>query len=333
MVIKEITSARKSIFLNSQTFFKFRHFLGDQRGNIIIMAALLLPLFVGAMGLGVEISYRYQQQRKIQNAADLGVHAAAVRWSAGDASSAYEPAGEFVAEKADWKANDGTATWNIPPSQGAFTSGTGPNGGDVIELVLTESQPRLFSSIYDSSDVVLTARAVAEVQVGAEACILSLSETDSGATSLGGNTTVTLTSCVIASNSNAPDAYDQYGNATLTADCISVVGQAETTAQTNLTKCWGPKEYQKEMKDPYEDVVQPIVEGPCVSWRDVDHLSVITPSWPHTEGVMSMRFCSRDVQLHDTYTFAPGALYSRRCRHDSQCQWRLERDQCDDIPD
>lgn len=69
----------------------------DESGNIIILAALIMPLMVGGMGLGVEMSYRYQQQRKIHHAADVAAHGAAVRAAFGDQETTYRANGRQLA--------------------------------------------------------------------------------------------------------------------------------------------------------------------------------------------------------------------------------------------
>ena len=56
-----------------------RRFGEDRSGTILIMAALLLPIFVGALGLGAEVSFWYFTQRKIQNSADVAAYAGAVK--------------------------------------------------------------------------------------------------------------------------------------------------------------------------------------------------------------------------------------------------------------
>ncbi len=50
---------------------------GDERGNVAVIAALMLPVLVGVTGLGVEGSYWYLTQRKMQNASDSAVITAA----------------------------------------------------------------------------------------------------------------------------------------------------------------------------------------------------------------------------------------------------------------
>jgi Flp pilus assembly protein TadG len=58
-------------------FRKPRRLLRDQRGNIAIITALVLPVVVGVFALGFETAYWDQTQRSMQNAADSAAGAAA----------------------------------------------------------------------------------------------------------------------------------------------------------------------------------------------------------------------------------------------------------------
>src|SRR3974390_3861208 len=64
----------------------------DQRGNVAVMMAFLLPVLCGAMGLGFEITDWYMQTRSMQNAADSAVLAAAP-----NGSSSYNVEADAVA--------------------------------------------------------------------------------------------------------------------------------------------------------------------------------------------------------------------------------------------
>jgi Flp pilus assembly protein TadG len=50
---------------------------GDQRGTVAVMMALLLPVLIGGLGLGFEVSNWYLKTRAMQNAADAAAIAAA----------------------------------------------------------------------------------------------------------------------------------------------------------------------------------------------------------------------------------------------------------------
>ena len=138
------------------------------------MAAIVLPVMVGAMALGAEMSLRYFQQRNVHHAADLAAHGAGVRFAFGDPESVYEPIGRELAVSASWD-ESGTYAVNIPPQNGRFAGqSVGPNGGSLMEVVLTEVKPRLFSKIWNNSDLTISAYAVAEVLQKRDACVLAL---------------------------------------------------------------------------------------------------------------------------------------------------------------
>ena len=50
----------------------------DERGTVAIMMGALLPVLIGTLGLGFEVSYWYMTNRSMQNAADAAAIAAAI---------------------------------------------------------------------------------------------------------------------------------------------------------------------------------------------------------------------------------------------------------------
>jgi Flp pilus assembly protein TadG len=71
---------------------KLRRLQCDAKGNIAIMAGLLAPVLIGGMGLAMESTYWYVDQRGMQNAADAAALAAAT-----DGSSSYQTTASAVA--------------------------------------------------------------------------------------------------------------------------------------------------------------------------------------------------------------------------------------------
>src|SRR5579859_7711620 len=54
-----------------------RSILLDKRGNVLVLAALMLPVLLAVLGLGFETANWYQVRRAMQNAADSAAVAAA----------------------------------------------------------------------------------------------------------------------------------------------------------------------------------------------------------------------------------------------------------------
>jgi len=76
-----------TLSLSRNSLAKAVHALGslraDQRGNVAVMMAFLLPILCGAMGIGFEVTNWYMQTRSMQNAADSAALAAAANNSSG----------------------------------------------------------------------------------------------------------------------------------------------------------------------------------------------------------------------------------------------------------
>ncbi|MDH3196185.1 MAG: pilus assembly protein TadG-related protein, partial [Hyphomicrobiales bacterium] len=244
----------------------------DNRGGTAVLAAIMFPAVIGGFGLGAEAGYWYFTQRQMQHAADVAAHAAGIRKRSGDDFATYEAVALKIAIDSDFRANIGTIEVNSPPSTGSYGPG-GANaalGNDAVEVILTENLPRLFTAIFSNTSVPIKSRAVVLIKDGSVACILALGPTESQGVSIGGNSTVTLDGCDVASNSLMPTAYDQGGGPSMTTGCIHTVGQANVNGGTlNLTDpdCPAIDEYAPTTADPYKDRAEPSVSGNCQNFN------------------------------------------------------------------
>lgn len=161
-------------------------FLADRSGGVVIFVAVAMPVLVGGMGLGAETGYRYYNQRLLQHAADFAAHAGAVRKSKESNDDAIRAASHNVAVGSGF--DDTLGVIDVEPHH------TWMAPDDSVEVILTETRPRLFSAIFSKEDVVIAARAVAAMTAqGYSGCILALSQTASGAVTVTGSTNVNLT--------------------------------------------------------------------------------------------------------------------------------------------
>ncbi len=290
-------------------------FCADRSGGVVVFVALAMPVLVGGMGLGAETGYRYYNQRVLQHAADFAAHAGAVRKFKGDTKAAIDTAALNVAVSSDYSELVGTIAVNTPPATGGFT--TEPSA---VEVILTETRPRLFSAVFSDQPVIIGARAVAAANGPAmPACVLALSKTASGALTVTGSTNVSLTSCSVASNSKAADSFKMSGlGSYLTTDCVSSSGGAQTTNNLTLVECDRPDVNAPPVNDPYYWVMEPDTSViPCQSVYPGGNTQVGRPNqatsvvpvqtWTHPGGtaVPVMRFCN-GLDLKGDVTFAPG---------------------------
>jgi hypothetical protein len=210
---------------------------------------------VGGMGLGAETGYRYYNQRLLQHAADFAAHAGAVHKYKDETKTEIDVAALNVAVASEYDHTLGTITVNIPPVSGAFTGEP-----SAVEVILTETRPRLFSAIFSDTPVVIAARAVAAANgLVQPACILALSTTASPALTVTGSTNIKLNDCAVASNSTADDSFKMSGlGSYLETDCVSTVGGAETTSNLTLVNCESPTTLPHPgVQDPYSWIPEP----------------------------------------------------------------------------
>ena len=297
---------------------RLKAFLSDRRGGVIIYVALTMPVLVGGMGLGAESGYRYYNQRLLQHAADVAAHAGAVRkFKENNSNANVERAALNVATDSGFMSDIGVLpVSHVPPTSGAFTG-----NASAVEVILTETRPRLFSAIFSEEEsVVIGARAVAAVtSLGQPACILALSGTASGAVTVTGSTNTNLSGCSVASNSTASDSFNMQGNGGyLTADCIQAAGGAQTTANLTLTECDAPLTSSPPVADPYYWVMEPPscpASGPGGGNTQIGNggtnatLTTVSTNetWTHPDGtVLNVRKFCNGVSLRGPVHFSPG---------------------------
>ncbi|MET0530929.1 MAG: hypothetical protein ABW003_21755, partial [Microvirga sp.] len=200
-------------------------------------------------------------------------------------------------------------TINNPP-----TNGIAAGDSKAVEVILTETKPRLLSSIFSDEPVVIKARAVAKLFAGnggSPACVLALSDTRSKAVEVSGNTSVTLNNCSIAVNSVQSDAYYMPNStADLSADCISTVGGSSIKDSTkgllDLKVCGSVQENAPRTLDPYADVLEPDITGyACETNGKLK--GDIYPKYVHpTYGPFSCYANGIDIEANATVTFHEG---------------------------
>lgn len=276
-------------------------FADDRSGAVAIMAALLFPVLVGGMALGAEASYWYLSQRKLQQASDLAAYAAAVQLRSGRSESEMTAAAADMAEASDFRVGDDTLSLSHPPA-----SGIREGDPKAVEVSLARQQVRFFTLIYTADPVAISARAVAEIRGGGDACLLSLDPTAGGAITVSGSTVVTFDGCDVATNSNADNAFLMSGGKVeLTAGCVHSVGGVDATSGLTLTSCTAPNVQAPVIKDPYADLEEPTVTGTCAASNvGSNGTSVTEPPETHIPGT-PVRYCG-GLEVKGNVTFLPG---------------------------
>ena len=228
------------------------------------MFALMLPIIVGFIGLGVETSSWYSTKARATAAASLAAHAAARE--AEDTPDDHALLDAIALETASLF---GVDQQNLT----LFTEQT-PSGVRV-DVDVELKAPRYFSYLYSKEDIVTVASSSsALVETAGEACLVALDPNGDGV-DFGGNTDIRLNGCLVMSNSVDPDdALVVDGSAFLQADCAASVGGAKIGATNSAFQCAQQREGAKPVKDPYENVELPdLTEAPYVGWSSLPSAS------------------------------------------------------------
>jgi hypothetical protein len=109
----------------------------DRRGNVTILAGLLIVPLVGAMGVGFEITNWYMTKRAMQNAADAAVIAAST-----NGGSNYATEAKAVAAQYGWV--DGSNNVTVTASNTAACPG---GGNTCYSVTITDIVPLYLSQV------------------------------------------------------------------------------------------------------------------------------------------------------------------------------------------
>jgi len=123
-----------------------------------------------------------------------------------------------------------------------------------VEVIVSQPQQRLLSSLFGSGLVPITARAVALPNSGT-GCVLALNKTASSAVNVSGSNQLNLIKCNLYSNSGASPSLNVSGNAAVSANQVGVVG--DVSGASNITTTNGIRTHIQPIADPYASVSPP----------------------------------------------------------------------------
>jgi hypothetical protein len=229
-------------------------FKKDERGNFLVLTAMIFPILLGTVGLGTEAGVWFYVHEKLQNAADAGVMSAAL------ASNNAVTQGRAVVSSYGLVdgVNNVTVTINRPPTSGPNTGQSG-----AIEIIIRRTLQRMFSGLFKSTPMVVTARSVALISQAGDGCVLALNKTVSSAGLVQGSANVTLIGCSLLDNSNNSSALNLSGSSWLDAVSVSVVGGI--SGQSSLHTSGAIQTGVAPAPDPYADVANPSPTGSAVT--------------------------------------------------------------------
>jgi Flp pilus assembly protein TadG len=230
-------------------------FIRDKSGSYLIAAAVAMPVLTGIVGLGTEAALWYQKHRTAQSAADSSALTAATALYRDGGSTNLTQQANSVAASYGLAAgtNGATVTVNQPPK-------SGPNISTprAVEVIISQPQTPLFSAIWSSQPVTISARAVAKGS-GGKGCVLALDPTAGGSATVQGTAQVTLNGCALLDNSSHASAVTVGGSGHISAQSVSVVGGISGSSGITVTE--GMYTGQSPADDPYATTEYPPFSG------------------------------------------------------------------------
>ena len=225
-------------------------------GNVAIITALCMPLIIGGAGLGVEVGYDHYEQVKLQQAADAAAFAGGVELRRGSTLSVVTSTATAVAQQNGSASSTDTVTILSPA----------PAGPGTVKATLARNEARIFSGFFVNTPLIITVNATAQISSAANACILALDPTASNAAQFSGNSTTTLSNCVVMANSISSSAVNVQGSAQLYTPCIYAVGGVSLAAgSAHMTSCSAPQTGQGPVGDPFSTLPMPDDTTPCLN--------------------------------------------------------------------
>jgi len=228
-----------------------QRFQRDESGAYVVMAALAMPVLVGMAAYGVEAGTLLHKQKLMQHAADSAAVTAAIAEATGATDSGATQAKAVAANYGfvgGMSPMDARVAVNSPP-----TSGPNKDNRFAVEVIISQPQQRLFSSIWGSTPYTVAGRAVATPQ--GQPCILTLNRSASGAYSEQGTPNVNLINCSVIDDSSDPSALNVGGSARLSTTFVGVVGGI--SGQSGIAATYGTATGYHYTADPYAGVSYP----------------------------------------------------------------------------
>jgi Flp pilus assembly protein TadG len=266
--------------------------LADRRGVVGILFALAMPVLIGFTALGTEVGLWYLGRRNLQTAADVAAISAAfeILNGSGDETSSAEQ----EAARHGFDSSGGTIQVNNPPS-----AGTSTGDEDAVEVLLTQPRTPLFAGLFLAGSIDIAVRAVARMHATSTACVLALDPAAYRALDVVGTASLQMPGCVLAANSNNPEAISIRGNATVQALTLATSGDYDVSGSGTLVTETPPRTGATPLGNPYADRAIPTY-GACdqTGYKRVSHTPVTISPGVYCDG---MDFGSQAV-----VDFSPG---------------------------
>lgn len=268
-------------------FLLLRRLRQERAGNVVAIAAICLPLLVGAAGLAVDTTqwtyWRRQLQREADSAALAGAFAKA---------QSKDP---VAAANSDLSRTN-TILLSAADIHSAPTAGAFAGNAQAVRVSLTTTQRLPFSGSFLLATPAISASATAAVVSNGDYCALALGPSSTSAgIRMQGSASLNF-GCGLATNSQAANAVSAGGSSSITATPVSAVGGL--AASSNYVGGTQLLPYSLPQPDPFANLPTPAPSG-CQGQVNVG---------PNSSQTLSPG-CYRGMDLKGSVTLSPGTYY------------------------
>jgi len=235
-----------------------RCFLANTSGQFGIALTLMLVPLAAGVGLAVDYGNMARERSNLQSALDAATIEMATNLMKGLGDADLAERGLVML-----KANLNTETSLTDIERVRLVShglAQHPDGrmhlSTSAELDYLHMLPRPYF-LSDAEATTLNVSSRVTAATGDLACVYALNHTAPRAFQSGGNTTVEMDGCVIASNSSADDAVYVGGSGELAVECIQSSGGIEAGSGLT-TNCTMNREHAWRSPDPFEKLAEPL---------------------------------------------------------------------------
>jgi Flp pilus assembly protein TadG len=264
-----------------------RRLRDNQSGNVLAMAAGLMPLLMGSAALAIDATQMALWKRQLQRTADSGAIAGAYALTQdGDAATVEASVNNDLDENPH------------PPIQTLEIFAGAQGGFQQAVRVNIVSRGRLaFAGMFTGGPTTIAADATAAIVQEGNFCMVSLYDGDDTGIVMTGNSTVTL-GCGMVTNSTSDDAVQATGSSQITASPIGAVGGLSGSTN-NYVGGTSLLPYTAPQSDPLSYLPNPSYNGCPGGDIVVDNGETFTS----TSGAV---YCSVTVKPGGTLAIAPG---------------------------
>ncbi len=247
---------KERLLLSSHRMRMLNHAGDDQRGQVLVLAALVASIVLGMAGLAIDVGFAMHERGKAANAADAAAMAGAdVLLNGGSADSAESTALSY-AQKNGY---DSTATTvHVPPT-------SGPNAGNpaYVEVIINTTKPTYFMRVLHVSTQAVSARAVATyLSPPKNYALVILDKTACSAFNMSSSANLTINGGGMMVNSSCNPSASQSGGSSITGTYLDYYYKGGWQLSNNATTSPPPETVNQQLPDPLASLPRPI---PCTS--------------------------------------------------------------------